>query len=52
MIPSELLAMLGKMNVPMVIFLGEEEEESELLKEMKRHNEVIEDRPYIVPSPG
>jgi hypothetical protein len=55
MITSELLEVLSKMNVPMVVFLGKEdddEEETELLKEMKRHNQEMEDRPYIVPAPG
>ena len=52
MISSEMLEALSRMNIPMVVFLGEQEEESALLKEMKRHNEVEEERPYIVPSPG
>lgn len=54
MITPELLEALSRMNVPMVVFLGtgEEEEESALLKEMKRHNQVEESRPVIVPYPG
>lgn len=53
MIPPELLQMLSSMKVPMVVFLGDEEEEdSELLREMKRHHDVQEKLPHIVPSPG
>jgi len=53
MINPDLLKALSKMKVPMVVFLGgEDEEESELLKEMKRHNEYKENLPYLVPSPG
>jgi hypothetical protein len=54
MISSGLLEVLSRMNVPMVVFLGDEEdgEESELLKEMKRHHKLQEEMPILLPSPG
>ena len=49
MISVQLLEALSRMNVPMVIFLGNGEEDSELLKEMSKPKMEV---PHIVPSPG